>query len=162
MDPRVTASTGDLDKLFSSETQMATTLSAVSKAALQAHAAKEQLSKAGAGALAPEVHRFDAALNSLLDGTGADASKPRQGLDRLAEQAIALYLQLGQADAAPTVAQQQAVEQIGQQGSDAVQQWEQFKKSDIPAMNERLRIALLPSINLDRQPEDVPGGGDED
>jgi hypothetical protein len=48
MDPRVTASTGDLNKLFSSETQMATTLSAVSQAALQAHAAKEQVSKAGA------------------------------------------------------------------------------------------------------------------
>jgi hypothetical protein len=58
MDPRVTASTGDLDKLFNSETQMAATLSAVSRAALQAHAAKEQVSKAGAWTLAQEVYRF--------------------------------------------------------------------------------------------------------
>jgi hypothetical protein len=98
----------------------------------------------------------------LLDGSSAEASKSGPALDALAEQATTLYLQLGQADEAPTVAQQQAVEQIGQQGSDAVQQWEQFKKSDIPAMNERLRIAHLSSINLDRQPKDVPGGGDED
>jgi hypothetical protein len=162
MDPRVTTSTSDLDRLFNSETQMATTLNAVSQAALQAHAAKEQVSKAGAGTLAEEVHRFDEALNSLLDGSGAEASRSHPALDPVAEQATTLYLQIGQADAAPTVAQQQAVAQLGQQVSAAVRKWEQFKKSEIPAMNERLRIEHLPSIDLNRQPEDVPGGGDED
>lgn len=164
MDPRVTTSAADLERLFNAETDMAKALSAVSQAALQAHAAEEQMAKAGAVQPSEAVHHFNEALHSLLEGSGAETAKAATtttGLDALAEQATALYLQLGQADAAPTVAQQQAAAQMEKRVADTLPQWEQFKRSEIPAMNERLRDAHLPPIDLDRQPEGVPGGGDE-
>ena len=43
-----------------------------------------------------------------------------------------------------------------------VEKWNRMKSSSLPALNRKLNAAGLPSINLERKPDNMPEGGDED
>ncbi|HTL99131.1 MAG TPA: hypothetical protein VL181_10045 [Holophagaceae bacterium] len=160
MDPRVPASREDLAALFALESRLAESLSRSSDASLQAHSLREQIetqSKGAPAALAAALSGLDGALAALVAGTPASP-----GLDALAGDASALYTQVGQADARPTAAQQQAAAHAAE-GVDAVlRTWEQVKASALPALNRQLREAHREELSLQRQPTDMPAGGDED
>jgi hypothetical protein len=40
--------------------------------------------------------------------------------------------------------------------------WEDFKAKQLPALNEILTKAGKPAIDLNKEPDNMPGGGDED
>jgi hypothetical protein len=84
------------------------------------------------------------------------------GLDDAAEGALELYGQIGQVDAAPTAAQQAAGEHVGEEVNAAVGRWERMKTALLPGLNRRLTDAHLPAIDLERRPETMPAGGDEE
>jgi len=68
---------------------------------------------------------------------------------------------VGQADAAPTAAQQKAGEHIAAESKEVLERWERIK-AFLLALNRKLAAAGLPPINLERKPENMPEGGDED
>jgi photosystem II stability/assembly factor-like uncharacterized protein len=166
MDPRVTASRADLDAMFNLESRLAGALTDSAKADLEAHSAREQIEKLGknAGAdLKDSLESQGKALEALLKGKEKSASGEEQpGLDDVAGEALELYGQVGQADAAPTAAQQKAGEHVAAESMEVVQRWQKMKSTSLPALNRKLSGAGLPPIDLQQQPEDMPEGGDED
>lgn len=83
-------------------------------------------------------------------------------MDEVAGEAAGLYGQVGQADAAPTVAQQNGAEHLSAESKEVLKRWEKIKSTSLPELNRKLTAAGLPAIDLERQPEDMPEGGDED
>jgi photosystem II stability/assembly factor-like uncharacterized protein len=165
MDPRVTATRQDLESLFQLESRLAGVLNDSAKADLEAHSAHEQIEKllANAGGDTREsLEKQDRELQALLKGNQSAEREAEPGLDDVAEEAANLYGQIGQADAAPTTAQQKAGQHISAESREAVEKWERIKTSSLPALNRKLNAAGLPVINLQRRPENMPQGGDED
>jgi photosystem II stability/assembly factor-like uncharacterized protein len=161
MDPRVHVSTTDLETLHSAQVAMAASLDALAKADLEAHSVAEQLSdpqNSAIAALAP----FSAALKTLLGGSGTDEKKHSPGIDEVTAEATQLYGELQQADAAPTVALLNASAHVETEGKEVLPGWEEFKQKQLPALDTELRNAHRPSVDLNKQPEDMPGEGDED
>ena len=168
IDPRVAATPSDLEALFTEQSRLAATLSASAEAALQAHSAQEQVDRIRKNSQPPVpeslksgLENLDKEVGSVLSG-GQQSSQPAPGLDTLAEEASSLYIQVGQADAAPTSAQRQAADHMSGEVSEALPKWERIKASSIPEMNRQLQAAHLPQINLEQKPETMPEGGDED
>ena len=166
MDPRVTASKEELEILFRLESRLAEAVTDSSKADLEAHSAREQIEKLSKNAAADAkemLEKQDKELESLLNGKEKSAAAEGEaGLDDVAEQAVGLYGQVGQADAAPTAAQQQAGEHIAAESKEVLERWERIKSSSLPALNRKLTAAGLPAINLEQRPQNMPAGGDED
>jgi hypothetical protein len=166
MDPRVTASSADLQALFKVESGLAETVTESSEADMEAHSAREQidkLSKNAGGAMKSALEAQDKEVEAMLNGNekpGGGAEEP--GLDGVAGQAQGLYAQVGSADAAPTVAQQSAGEQAAQELKGILERWNRVKSVSIPALNRKLNDAHMPPINLERRPDIMPESGDED
>jgi hypothetical protein len=99
----------------------------------------------------------------LLDGhEKSPGSEEEPGLDEVASEVLGLYEQVGQADASPTEAQQNMGAHLGKEASEAAQRWERMKNSALPALNRKLNGAQMAPIDLERRPETMPEGGDED
>lgn len=166
MDPRVTATRADLESLFRLESQLAGMVNDTAKADLEAHSAREQTEKLrkNAGADTKDLlETQDKDLDGLLSGSEKKGSGEKEpGLDEVAGEAGELYGQVGQADAAPTAAQQQAGGHIAAESKEVVEKWERMKNSELPALNRKLTAAGLPAIDLERRPENMPEGGDEE
>lgn len=161
MDPRVKASGADLDQLFHSESQLAAMVTSSSEAAMQAHSIREQLAKAAprAEATAAALKHLDAHLAALLDG---DEAKGKPGLDDVSAEVSALYTQVGQADAAPTAAQQQAMTHVSGELKTVLGEWEQLRTTELPAANRQLRSVHEKVLNPAIAPVNMPESGDED
>jgi len=162
----VTASHAELESMFQLESHLADVLTESAKADLEAHSAREQIEKLSKNAAADAkepLETQDKALEALLSGkeksAGGDAEP---GLDDVAEEVAGLYGQVGQADAAPTAAQQTAAEHVAAESKEVLEKWERLKGTSLPALNRKLSAAGLPAINLEQRPENMPAGGDED
>jgi photosystem II stability/assembly factor-like uncharacterized protein len=170
MDPRVTATPGDLDALLRLETNLATTVSTSAEAALEAHSIREQIDKLTKStqppvptALKDALEKLGKQIGSVLSGNDSSSkTEAKPGIDDLAEEASTLYVQVGQADAAPTSTQQQAADHTNAELAEALPGWEQIKTTSIPELNRQLQAAHLPSLNLEQKPDNMPEGGDED
>jgi photosystem II stability/assembly factor-like uncharacterized protein len=166
MDPRVSADPEDLAKLFTLESKLAAMTSASSEATLQSHSLREQIAKLSASqppvsaSLRQSLQAAEKELADLLAGGQGDKKEP--GLDDLAGEASSLYEQVGQVDAAPTLAQQQAAEHTEQELAGSLRHWETMKSASIPDLNRKLRDAHLPELSLEKKPDTMPEGGDED
>ncbi len=165
MDPRVTASSADLESLFNAEYELYGMVSGSAKAALEAHSAREQIGKDAQNAPAEvksALEKQDKQIVELLrgnEGPGEGGGEP--GLDGVAGEASALYTEIGQADAAPTAAQQSAAAHLGEESHEVVRKWESLK-STIPDLNRKLGAAHLPAIDPGLAPASMPESGDED
>ena len=95
-------------------------------------------------------------------GKQAGIEEPAPGLDELVTETGSLYTQVGQADAAPTAAQQQAVAHAAEELSEVLRKWDNLRSSAVPALNQQLLGAHLPPLNLEQKPETMPESGDED
>jgi len=166
MDPRVKASEADLEGLFKLETALSDALSKSAKADLEAHSIREQiekLSKSAPAEVKDALEKEDKEIASLLSGKEKSPnSEAEPGLDDVSGEAAELYGQVGQVDAAPTVAQEKAGEHIGGEVREIVEKWERLKSASLPELNRKLGEAHLPAIDLERRPETMPEGGDED
>jgi photosystem II stability/assembly factor-like uncharacterized protein len=165
MDPRVDATPGDLEGLFAIQSRLAGVVSTSSEASLEAHSIREQIEKLSEKShpqqLKDSLHNLDSGLATLLAG-GEVSGEKKPGLDELSEEATSLYKQVGQADAAPTVAQQQAAKDVEEELSGELQSWARWKDSSIPELNRQLREAHQPELNLEQKPRTMPESGDVD
>jgi hypothetical protein len=166
MDPRVTASRAELEAMFAEESELAGVVNASAKADLEAHSAQEQIEKLTKNAGADTKESLETqgkALQELLSGKEKAADeKEEPGLDDVAGEAVGLYGQVGQADAAPTAAQQMAMAHVAGESKEVLEKWERMKSASLPALNRKLSGAGLPPIDLQRRPESMPEGGDEE
>src|ERR1700722_4252007 len=122
----------------------------------------EELSKGAHPGIKESLERLDKELNGLLTGAEKSANSDKTpGLDDIAAEAGSLYAQVGQADAAPTL-QEQAKEHASGELSAPLKNWARRKSSAVPDLNHQLHAAPLPELNLERRPENMPEGGDED
>jgi hypothetical protein len=152
--------------LFKLESSLSDLLSRTAKADLEAHSAREQLeklSKTAAGDLKDSLEKRNKELSAILTAEeNPSGHEDEPGLDEVAEQALGLYGQVGQVDAAPTGAQQNAGTHVAGEAKEVLERWERFKNSALPALNQKLDGARLPRIDLERRPETMPEGGDEE
>ena len=141
-------------------------LTSSAEAALQAHSVREQiekLSKSASPELKESLEKEDEEFTALLNGKEKSASNEEApGLDEVAGEVSGFYAQVGQVDAAPTVAQQAAAEHVSEELAEVLQQWERLKGTAIPELNHKLNIEHLPTLNVNQKPESMPESGDED
>jgi photosystem II stability/assembly factor-like uncharacterized protein len=157
MDPRVHTSMADLEALHVAQSAMATSLDALAKADLEAHSVTEQLSAPENASLSGQLAPFSNALKTLLSGAAPNkGTEQRPGIDEVTSEAAELYGQLQRADAAPTAALLAAAAHVEGEGKDVLLGWQDFKEKQLPALNEKLRDAHRPAIDLHRPPADSP------
>ncbi len=164
MDPRVHTSAADLARLHSAQDAMASALSSIAKADLEAHAVQEQLGAAQNAALAAQLAPYANKLKKQISGAGEkDAqAKTSLGLDEANGEATAVYAQLDQSDQPATTALMAASSEVQQQAKGVTAAWRSFVSKQLPAIDQILQKHGRPAINLEKQPTNMPETGDED
>jgi photosystem II stability/assembly factor-like uncharacterized protein len=167
MDPRVKASTADLEKKFHLETRLASLLDQTSRAAIQAGSLRDPLQKLTAqatGATLDSVKKFQAQLDALLGSPAGFFAPPTEEatLSRVNGQVAVLYAQVWQVDAAPTFAQSEAAASSEQEAAQVTRRWESMKSSDLPALNRELQNANLPQLQIESNLHPEESGMDEE
>jgi photosystem II stability/assembly factor-like uncharacterized protein len=155
IDPRVQAAPAELQAEFALESQLAPVLNDSSEAVLQANSLRTQLKKLaekGSGASHEAMQSAVAKLNAILDDN-EKGTPPVSGLESLNEAIRTLYDMAGQSDAAPTKAQRDTADKTAKQIAGPLQQWREFKKSDLPSLNQYLQQAGLPPTRLETAPD---------
>ena len=164
MDPRVKTSPGDLRRQFELDQKIAGALHQDYEVLQQVRSLRLQL-KALTGA--PDVTKKTAAdldaKAAAIEGEEGDygaryMSTPEgRSLARLNGGLNALVSALDTADAAPTTQQSAMFDELDKALEEQLSAWGQLKSKDIPALNEQLKKAGLPLIDLQKP---VPGAGD--
>ena len=152
MDPRVKTSAAGLQKKFQAETRLASIMTESAQALLQGGSIRAQLEKMSANPSTKEaVETFQKKLTALLGATGGFFAppSPEVTLGRVNGQSGTLYMQVWQADAEPTSAQIEALSATERDSSDVMKRWNDFKNSDLPALNKMLRESKAPEVKLD-------------
>ncbi len=170
MDPRVQATPDDLEKLFALENKLAASTTSSAEADLEAHSIREQadnLSKSTEppvpAAVKEQLEKLDKQIGLLLDGTPkSGTAEATPGLDDVAGETASLYGQVGQADAPPTSAQEQASAHTMRDLDIVLPAWGKIKSTSIPETNRQLHAAHLPELDADEKPDSMPESGDED
>jgi hypothetical protein len=173
MDPRVKTSQEGLALEFQKQQVLAKMMTQNTEALTQARALREQLQKltgkapsastAGAagpsteklsGPLVDAISAFDKKLAAILGGGGgpggfgaAASSSPTLG--RSAGAIAGLYGELDRSDAAPTAAQLAAMDATEKDFSAVLKLWQEFRTTDVPALNRQLKSAGLTELHLD-------------
>ncbi|MFL6308013.1 MAG: WD40/YVTN/BNR-like repeat-containing protein [Candidatus Sulfotelmatobacter sp.] len=164
MDPRAKTPADGLQKKFEAETHLASIMSESTQALRQGASIRSQLDKLtekGNTQVKASAADFEKKLNALL-GTAAGffaPPSPEVSLSRLNGQASGLYQQVWHVDAEPTTAQLQASGTLDHDRDDVMRRWNEFKQTDLPAMNRLLRQANIPAINPQAaiQQDEPPG-----
>jgi photosystem II stability/assembly factor-like uncharacterized protein len=167
MDPRVKISAAALEKKFQLESRLAELVDRTSKALLQAgsmHAALQKLDESTSGRVHEQVQDFQKKLDALL-GTSAGFGAPPAGettLSSVNSEAAALYGQVWQADAEPTLAQSDAGTATAHEASDALKRWESLRTTDLAGLNQALKQGNLPEIKVESEVHVEESGMDLD
>src|SRR5581483_11535159 len=137
-----------------------------SEAVTQARTTHEQitkLSEPASGTLKNSLESLDQKISKLL-GVEKDANENAKSptLPAANTNVVALYGEVGQADAAPTIAQVTAANKTLSELSSMLAAWNQLKEQDLPSVNQQLKGAGLPELRLDLPPQQQEGGEDEE
>ena len=81
---------------------------------------------------------------------------------RVSGEVGALYNMVGQSDSAPTAAQLKAAATVAQEVPVVINQWNQFKASELGPLNQRLKAAGLQPIEPNIKTEEEVSGFDEE
>ncbi len=167
MDPRVKTPADGLQKKFETEAHLASIMSESTQALHQGASIRSQLDKLtekGNASVKTSAAEFEKKLNALLGSAERFFAppSPEVSLGRLNGQASGLYQQVWHVDAEPTTAQLQASGTIEHDREDVMRRWNEFKQTDLPAMNRLLRQANIPEINPQASiQQDEPPGDEE-
>ena len=154
MDPRVNTPPAGIEQQFTLEMRLASGLTGISGAVAEAKSVLDQIHRIGnqpKGAPAESIKALEQKVTTILRGSTPEVSgaPPEPTLTREGTAVGALYGGVGQADAAPTVAQVKAVADTERDLAAVMKRWEEIKQSDIPALNRQLKKANLVEIRLD-------------
>ena len=102
-------------------------------------------------------------LKDVLEGEKlADGSGEKAALSEVNHELISLYKEVEKADLEPTLGQQQAFVAIKPELKEAMENWDHFKRTELPAGNRQLRSAGLPELRPDLPPEHEAAGENEE
>ncbi|MFY9753583.1 MAG: hypothetical protein WAJ92_13140 [Candidatus Acidiferrales bacterium] len=168
MDPRVPARPSDLAAQFKLASGISEGMTASFNELGQARSVQSQLqalvAKIAKGPLADVVHDLQEKIGAFV------AAEPGEHHDGADENFAQLNGELGgllgmvdSADAAPTAALQEAADRAQKSLGASLRDWDIVKRSEIPAINQRLREAQLPALDARREiaPADEEMGADE-
>jgi hypothetical protein len=164
MDPRVKTSPEDLRQQFELDQKIADVLNKDYEALQQVRSLRSQL-KALAGVpdaikkTAADLEAKAAPIEGEEGGYGTRYLSTPEGrsLSRLNSGLSALVSALDTADAAPTTQQVAMFVELEKALEEQLSTWGQLKSKDIPELNEQLKKAGLPPIDLQKP---VPGASD--
>lgn len=171
MDPRIHTSPSDLEGLHTAEMAMYSTLNDIAGADLAAHSLQEQIEAKDKASIASQLAPYDAALKKLLGGgrsRGGESAPEQAGaktapaLDEVTAEAGQLYAELDQADEPATQTLLSNASHVEDEAKAALPGWEDFRTNQLPKINDVLRHAGRPEINLSKPAENLPEAGDED
>jgi hypothetical protein len=167
MDPRVKTPALGLQKKFKAETQLASMMSETSQALLQGGSVREQIEKLSTEANSPTkeaLQSLEKKLTALLGVPGGFFAPPsaEATLGRVNGQTGTLYQQVWQADAEPTSSQMEALASTEHDSADVLKRWNEFKNSDLPALNRQLRDSKAPEIQIESNIQREEPQGDEE
>jgi hypothetical protein len=167
MDPRVKTSTVSLAKKFQAETRLAAIVSQSSEAILQGSSIRAQtqkLTEHSNPAAKDALEALQKKLTTVLGAAGTSPAPPSDEvtLARVNSQASTLYAQVWPVDSEPTIAQMEALKIIDRDHADVMKRWNEFKTSELPALNRQLRGAGLSEINLQSNPSSEYPQADEE
>jgi hypothetical protein len=154
MDPRVKTSAAALQKKFQGETRLASITTETAQALRQGGSIRGQLEKlTGQVNASPKesIEAFQKKLTDLLGTPGGFLTPPSQEvtLSRIHGQADTLYEQIWQADAEPTTAQMVVLAATERDSAAILKRWNDFKNTDLPALNRALRESKIPEVKLE-------------
>ena len=165
MDPRVKASSADLEAMFKLQTRLAAMMTSSSTATLQARSAREQLEKVGAqpSAVSDAIKALNKKLEAILEGSDETAAgkAPEKSLKDVNSDVYTLCTAVDRADAAPTPAQVKAASETESDLAPVMKRWEEIKSTDIPALNRQLKSANLAEIQLAAIPQMEEEAGED-
>ena len=157
MDPRVIASPADLAAQFALASKICDAMNASYAALQQVRAVRAQAEalsrKAPKGALADAIHELEEKAASFEGEARRFGPLPKQdGFAKLNGALLQLLGVVDSADAAPTEPARRTFAEVQRSLADVTHQWEEVKARDIPSLNDRLRGASLPAIDLTSTP----------
>jgi hypothetical protein len=153
MDPRVKTSSEDLRRQFELDQKLANSLHLDHEALMQVRNLRAQLkSLATQSAVAKPAADLEGKAAILEGESGGRYPNSPEGrsLTRLNGGFAGILNSLDSADAAPTTHQVAMYEDLQKSLQQQLSAWEQIKSSDLAALNEELKKAGLPIINLSR------------
>jgi len=167
MDPRIKTPALGLQKKFKAETTLASILSETTQALIQGGSIREQIEKLNAQANESTKNSLESIQKKMEALVGASGGffappSPEVTLSRVNGQASTLYGQVWQADAEPTSSQMEAMATTEHDTSDVMKRWNEFKNSDLPALNRQLREANAPEIQLESNIQSEEPQADEE
>ncbi len=167
MDPRIKTPALGLQKKFKAETTLASILSESSQALIQVGSIRRQIEKLNAQANDSTKNSLESIQKKMEALVGASGGffappSPEVTLSRVNGQASTLYGQVWQADAEPTSSQMEAMATTEHDTSDVMKRWNEFKNSDLPALNRQLREANAPQIQLESNIQSEEPQADEE
>ncbi|MGB8012400.1 MAG: glycoside hydrolase [Terriglobales bacterium] len=165
MDPRVKISSTDMDRHFYLDRKIAEALHRDYEALQQARSLQAQLKTLASARdaikkTAAELEKKTIAIEGEEGGYGSRYLSTPEGrtLARLNSGFNALVSMLDSADAAPTTQQSAMFEELDKALEDQLSAWDQLKSKDIPTLNQQLKKAKLPPIDLQKP---APGEASE-
>jgi photosystem II stability/assembly factor-like uncharacterized protein len=159
-DPRVSIGQRDYATQFALAQSLAEALDASSAKAQEVKSLRAQLKTVHAPQVADQVKDLDEHFESLMEH-GADAAGHR-GLERVNGEILSLYTQLGNADAAPTRAQQSAADSLLKEWQLLAAAAAKIAQDDLAPLNQILTRAKLPTLRSDAAaPEEGPSTDEE-
>jgi hypothetical protein len=117
------------------------------------------------GPLADAVSAFDKKLSAILGGPAGPggfgaAASPSPTLGRVGGAITGLYGELDRSEAAPTAAQLAAIDAAEKDSSAVLRLWQEFRATDLPALNRQLKSVGVPELQL--APTASSSGEDDD
>jgi hypothetical protein len=164
MDPRVKTSPEDLQRQFELDRKIADALHRDYEALQQIRSLRAQVKSLAAAPDALKKAAADLEANAALieggeGGYGARylSTPAGRSLSMLNSGLSSVLSALDTADAAPTTQQTAMFEELDKALAEQLSAWDQLKSKDVPALNEQLKKAKLPQVDLQKP---VPNAGD--
>jgi hypothetical protein len=151
MDPRVKTPLAGLQQQFKYSQQLYQQLLTLAPEVEKANNVRKQLKdlqKQAQGQVLTAVSTLDQKLQFLIGGGGRrpGAGTEAPTLGGLRTRYMALFNVLQEADDAPTTQATAAIPELEKQLPPLMQQWQEVKSKDIPALNQQLKSANLPEL----------------
>jgi len=164
MDPRVKTPAAGLQQMFELEIRLSSLLTSSSEARIEARSISEQVEKLSAtGAAAEAIEAFKRKFKALTEGSGqALPATAELTLKTVNDAASTLYADVYRADATPTVAEVEGTKTVEQDWATVKKEWDSFKATDLPALNNALRGSGLPEVRAEANPASAAEQGDEE
>lgn len=155
MDPRVKTPAAALQQQFTTSKQLYDAALQLTPAMDKARAWREQLAHAdGQGSASSAISDFEKKLDELVGGgrggrrffAGAGEQRGPESLNAVRGGLLMLLYEIQSADAAPTQAVAAAASERMKTVAPALERWQQFQKTEVPAINQQLKSAGLPEL----------------